>query len=173
MSTLFRDFFVYATTTYVSSQKWDEPHANFPFDSVTWTILLTSNIAIGGSRPVSRVLSWAIIPLRTASPQPLSSLPGSTRDPRCSRILRSPATSLFGLAPGGVCRAVDCCQRRGALLPHRFTLASTHCCALRRFAFCCTFRRFRLAAYGAQPLAGILPNGARTFLPVLAHAAIA
>src|SRR6186713_1178994 len=32
------------------------------------------------------------------------------------------ATSLFGLAPGGVCRAVECCHRRGALLPHRFTL---------------------------------------------------
>src|SRR5690606_9713571 len=37
--------------------------------------------------------------------------------------------SLFGLAPGGVCRAVACCHRRGALLPHPFTLAS----ALRRF----------------------------------------
>jgi len=35
----------------------------------------------------------------------------------------------------------------------------------RRFALCCTFRRFGLAAYSAQPLAGILPSGARTFLP--------
>jgi len=34
------------------------------------------------------------------------------------------ATSLFGLAPGGVCLAVRCCHRRGALLPHRFTLTS-------------------------------------------------
>src|ERR1044072_3838604 len=32
------------------------------------------------------------------------------------------AASLFGLAPGGVYRAVACCHRRGALLPHRFTL---------------------------------------------------
>ena len=32
------------------------------------------------------------------------------------------ATFLFGLAPGGVCRAAECCHRRGALLPHRFTL---------------------------------------------------
>ena len=31
-------------------------------------------------------------------------------------------TSLFGLAPGGVCRATECCHRRGALLPHPFTL---------------------------------------------------
>ena len=29
---------------------------------------------------------------------------------------------LFGLAPGGVCRATECCHRRGALLPHHFTL---------------------------------------------------
>ena len=29
---------------------------------------------------------------------------------------------LFGLAPGGVYRATDCYQPRGALLPHPFTL---------------------------------------------------
>ncbi len=33
---------------------------------------------------------------------------------------------LFGLAPGGVYRATNCCQLRGALLPHPFTLT----CAL-------------------------------------------
>ena len=32
--------------------------------------------------------------------------------------------SLFGLAPQGVCHAVDTHVRRGALLPHRFTLTS-------------------------------------------------
>jgi hypothetical protein len=32
--------------------------------------------------------------------------------------------SLFGLAPQGVCRAVTALAGRGALLPHRFTLAS-------------------------------------------------
>src|SRR5579872_6110001 len=32
--------------------------------------------------------------------------------------------SLFGLAPQGVCRAVAARAGRGALLPHRFTLAS-------------------------------------------------
>lgn len=32
------------------------------------------------------------------------------------------AASLFGLAPGGVCRATECYHRRGALLPHPFTL---------------------------------------------------
>src|SRR5687768_14790540 len=35
----------------------------------------------------------------------------------------TPVASLFGLAPGGVCRAAECCHRRGALLPHHFNLA--------------------------------------------------
>ena len=36
------------------------------------------------------------------------------------------AASLFGLAPRGVYLAVECCHRRGALLPHRFTLTGHH-----------------------------------------------
>src|SRR5690242_15796201 len=40
--------------------------------------------------------------------------------------LEGPAASLFGLAPGGVYRAARCCHRRGALLPHHFTLAGFH-----------------------------------------------
>ena len=35
-----------------------------------------------------------------------------------------PRVPLFGLAPGGVYRAAACCHRRGALLPHLFTLAA-------------------------------------------------
>src|SRR6185436_3142839 len=47
-----------------------------------------------------------------------------TRKPLRTAVAgRSRRASLFGLAPGGVCRAVECCHRRGALLPHRFTLA--------------------------------------------------
>ncbi len=38
MSTPNKGFFVYVTTTYVSSEKWDTRHAKFPFDSVTWVI---------------------------------------------------------------------------------------------------------------------------------------
>src|SRR5690606_16934719 len=49
------------------------------------------------SRPISRVLSWTVIPLGAASPRRSSNLPGDTAG-------RSIA-SLFGLAPGGVCRA--------------------------------------------------------------------
>ena len=36
----------------------------------------------------------------------------------------SPAPFLFGLAPGGVCRAAAVAGERGALLPHRFTLTA-------------------------------------------------
>ncbi len=67
------------------------------------------------SQPVSRVLSRAIIHLRPASPRTCSGLPESGAS--------SAMGFLFGLAPGGVCLAADCCQPRGALLPHHFTLA--------------------------------------------------
>jgi hypothetical protein len=127
MSTPATGFFVYATKTYVDPQKWDAVPQGTLFDSGTWLQMLRKSIDIdeGGSRPVSRVLSRAIIPLRTTSPQPFSSLPGSTRDSRCFQVLRPEATSLFGLAPDGVFHAVRCCHRRGALLPHRFTLTGT------------------------------------------------
>src|SRR5699024_4129862 len=42
---------------------------------------------------------------------------------RPTRGLRGPrVVLLFGLAPGGVCRAANRYRSRGALLPHRFTL---------------------------------------------------
>jgi len=46
-------------------------------------------------------------------------------------------TPLFGLAPGGVYRAANCYQSRGALLPHLFTLTSRGW----RSVFCGTFHR--------------------------------
>ena len=48
------------------------------------------------SRPISRVLSWTVIPLGAASPRRSSNLPGDT----AGRGM----VSLFGFAPGGVCR---------------------------------------------------------------------
>gem|GEM_PF-6257363 len=66
------------------------------------------------SQPISRVLSWTTIPLGYASPHTSSNLPGSSAGRTNG--------SLFGLAPGGVCRAVECYHPRGALLPHPFTL---------------------------------------------------
>ena len=67
-----------------------------------------------GSRPVSRVLSGAIIHLGLLSPTTSSDLPEDTAG--------HDMVFLFGLAPGGVYHATSCYQLRGALLPHHFTL---------------------------------------------------
>src|SRR5258708_332123 len=61
------------------------------------------------SRPISRVLSWTVIPLAYASPRSSSDLPGSPCGPHVAAI--KPLASLFGLAPGGVCRAVGVATR--------------------------------------------------------------
>ena len=90
-----------------------------------------------GSRPISRVLSRTIIPLGYTSPCTSSDLPGSCVGHALQLALRA---SLFDLAPSGVYRAVECCHRRGALLPHPFTLTGFTRVMLRRFTFCCTFR---------------------------------
>jgi hypothetical protein len=83
------------------------------------------------SRPISRVLSRTIIHLGCASPHTSSSLPESSAS--------NTSGFLFGLAPGGVCRAMECYHPCGALLPHHFTLTDPR--RGRRYAFCCTFRR--------------------------------
>jgi hypothetical protein len=61
------------------------------------------------SRPLSRVLSWTVIPLAYASPRSSSDLPGSPCGPHVAAF--KPLASLFGLAPGGVCRAVGVATR--------------------------------------------------------------
>lgn len=66
------------------------------------------------SQPISRVLSRTIIHLQPVSPQVSSGLPESNAS--------SKRGFLFGLAPSGVYTATSCCQLRGALLPHHFTL---------------------------------------------------
>lgn len=73
--------------------------------------------------------------------------------------------SLFGLAPGGVYLATNCCQPHGALLPHPFTLT----CALlflRKERSSAVFSLLHLSwACAPQALPGTLLYGARTFLP--------
>jgi hypothetical protein len=86
-----------------------------------------------GSQPISRVLSWAAIHLGCMSPCTSSNLPESS----AGRAIGF----LFGLAPNGVYHAASCCQLRGALLPHPFTLTESLLLAIRRSALCCTFRR--------------------------------
>jgi hypothetical protein len=87
-------------------------------------LLLTAALSCGGplrppgivraqrvkrSRPLSRVLSWTVIPLAYASPRSSSDLPGSPCGPHVAAV--KPLASLFGLAPGGVCRAVGVATR--------------------------------------------------------------
>ena len=73
----------------------------------------------GGSRPISRVLSWAAIHLGRISRCASSNLPGSRADytfedePRCPPIWSCSGRGL-------PCRLRY--RRRGALLPHHFTL---------------------------------------------------
>ncbi len=66
------------------------------------------------SRPISRVLSRAIIHLGSASPRTSSSLPGNS----AGHAYGSPIWPCSGW--GLPCRFR--CRLRGALLPHRFTL---------------------------------------------------
>ncbi len=80
------------------------------------------------SQPVSRVLSWIIIHLDWESPPNLKQPTRKRRGPRHSFPIWS--CSEWGLP----CHF--CYQKRGALLPHRFTLTNRSW----RFIFCCTGR---------------------------------
>ena len=83
------------------------------------------------SRPLSRVLSWTVIPLAYASPRSSSDLPGSP----CGPHVAAESTARFPIWScsrwGLPCRW--CCHPRGALLPHHFTLTGAACAALRRY----------------------------------------
>ena len=118
-----------------------------------------------GSRPISRVLSRAIIPLGCTSPCTSSSLPGNARGPRAAAF-----AACFPIWPcsrrGLPCRRRY--RRRGALLPHHFNLAVT----LAR-AWAVSFLLHFPWARAPQALPGAVPCGARTFLRILANTAIA
>ena len=103
------------------------------------------------SWPISRVLSRTIIHLQCMSPYIFSDLPEPW--PRAAAC-----GFLFGLAPGGVYTATLCCHRRGALLPHHFTLTESFNSAV---YFLLHFPWISIP----QALPGTLPCGARTFLP--------
>ncbi len=120
-----------------------------------------------GSRPISRVLSRAIIPLGPASPRTSSGLPGGARRPALHPLTRTVlgAASLFGLAPGGVCRAD--LVTKAAVRSYRTVSPLPARNGLRRFAFCCTFRgltppRCYLAPGLPEPGLSSTPYAART-----------
>jgi hypothetical protein len=116
----------------------------------------------GRSRPVSRVLSprslssagEADIPLGLALLPGSSELPGSAAGRRCRSRRRSPIRPCTGW--GLPCR--PCHHERGALLPHRFTLAAACAEAV------CSLWRCPASRLG-WTLSSTLPCGARTFLP--------
>ena len=92
-----------------------------------------------GSRPISRVLSWATIHLGRASPRASSDLPGSLREPRVRT--RWPARfPIWSCSRWGFpCRRVlppTRCALTAPFHPCRRRIAA----ALRRSALCCTFR---------------------------------
>src|SRR5574344_577020 len=99
------------------------------------------------SRPISRVLSWTVIPLGGTSPCRSSNLPGSSAGHANG--------SLFGLAPGGVCRAGLLPDSRGALT------APFHPCRLLERNVGGIFLLHFPSACAAQALPGTLPCGAR------------
>ena len=106
---------------------------------------------------VSRVLSWATIPLGCASPRSSSDLPGSPCGPHVAAF--RPPASLFGLAPGGVCRAVGVAA--SAVRSYR-TISPLPAPLARRLGgiFLLHFPWTRVP----QALPGTVPCGARTFL---------
>jgi len=101
----------------------------------------------GGSQPISRVLSWATIPLGCISLYTSSNLP----EPRAGRTIGF----LFGLAPSGVylCRGLLPSARCALTAPfHPYQLKKLTSAVI----FCGTFRRFTpprryLALYPMEP----------------------
>ena len=129
-----------------------------------------------GSSPISRVLSWAIIPLGLLLPTGSSSLPGSD----ASNV----NASLFGLAPNEVCHAVRITTSAVGSYPGYACACPTPCRMppfhpyrpLRAggiFLLHCLSPWASCEACCARPLAGILLYGARTFLHEFALTATA
>ena len=77
----------------------------------------------GSVWPAAETANVTAIPLARRLPGASSNLPErlARTDPR----LKVSTSLLFGFAPGGVCRAAVIADKRGALLPHRFTLTAT------------------------------------------------
>src|SRR6202050_2029380 len=111
------------------------------------------------SRPISRVLSLTVIPLAYASPRSSSDLPGSPCGPHVAA--KTPLASLFGLAPGGVCRAA----RVATSAVRSYRTISPLPAPLAQHLGGIFLLHFPWAR-APQALPGTVPCGARTFLHV-------
>src|SRR5690606_25127175 len=106
------------------------------------------------TRPICRVVSGTVIPLGASAPIRACSLPGDS----AGRVI----VTLFGLAPGGVCRA-------GLLPGSRCALtAPFHPCRPAEAVLGGIFLLHFPSARAAQALPGTVPCGARTFLGTIA-----
>lgn len=107
-----------------------------------------------------------IISLGRRLPGASSDLPesrhGSGQSAEASRPFgrADPVAPLFGLAPGGVCRARPVTRPAGELLPHRFTLTATTVST----AAVCFLWHFPFPKTGRWALPTTAPCGVRTFL---------
>ncbi len=130
-------------------------HCNGIFcKTVTVRVVRKPNSVPGSGYPCRTT----IIHLGCRLPATSCDLPGSLGGPPSN-------APLFGLAPGGVCRASPVTRRTGALLPHRFTLTriQTNPFESGRYTFCCTFLRVTATPrYGAPcPVVFGLSSGLR------------
>jgi hypothetical protein len=110
------------------------------------------------SRPVSRVLSRTIIPLESPSPATSSGLPESTRGhalPLAWQLSYLALLQVGFAVPLNVATSAVRSYRTVSPLPAPLL-------KLRRFVFCCTFRRLTPPRRYLAPR----PQGARTFLPI-------
>jgi hypothetical protein len=120
-----------------------------------------------GFVPVGSDPRWMAIHLEPVLPQTSRNQPGrrTGNGPETRRLRATPIRFCSGW--GLPCQT--CCQVRGALLPHRFTLTED---MPRQFIFCGTFPGVTPAGRYPAPYS----RGARTFLPCtlssLARAAI-
>ncbi len=96
------------------------------------------------NRPISRVLSWTVIRLGATSPQRSSNLPGSSAGHANG--------SLFGLAPGGVCRAGPLPDSRCALTApfHPYRPLATPCGLRAHLAMRCIAGTFQWRQRGDE-----------------------
>ena len=93
-----------------------------------------------------------------------ATLPWPSSDQPESRTRWATSPLLFGLAPGGVCRAILVTEDAGELLPHRFTLTAALAKPKLRGAEAVYFLLHFPWDFSPWALPSTLPCGARTFL---------